>query len=150
MKKITTCFSCLLIMLIFFFGSCNKNDDPPQPTKTELLTHSSWKFKSATEATFGDVSVNIPACYKDNLNLFVANGTGSVDESTNVCSPSSAGPFTWNFQMNETKLFISTVLFQNGSQTFDFVSVSETELVLFQQITPPLSQTLNITFRFQH
>jgi hypothetical protein len=149
MKKYSTFFICSFIMLAFIFGNCNKSDAPP-PTKTELLVRSSWKFKSASADGFGDVSGNIPACYKDNLNVFVSNGTGSVDESINICSPSSAGPFTWSFQSSETQLFISTVLFPGGSQTFNFISVSETELKISQTVSPPLSTPLLITFTFTH
>src|SRR5215813_13007417 len=105
MKHISVRLIGCLILVSFFFSNCGKDDDPPAATKTELLARSSWKFKSATETSFGDVSSNIPACYKDNIIVFAANKTGSVDESTNVCSPSSAGPFTWDFQNNETKLF---------------------------------------------
>lgn len=150
MKKITVWLFSSVIMLGFFFGNCNKSDDPPAPTKTELMTRSSWKFKSATAAGIGDVSGNIPACYKDNLFLFASNNTGSVDESANICSPSSAGPFTWALQSGDTQLFISTVLFPGGAQTFNFISVSETDLVVSQTLNPPLSQPLLITFTFIH
>ena len=150
MKRYSTLVAYSLVMLIFIFGSCDKSDAPPPPSNSELLVRSSWKFRSASAAGIGDVSGNIPACYKDNLNLFVSNGTGSVDESTTICSPSSAGPFTWSFQSNETQLFISTVLFPGGSQTFNFISVSETELQVSQTVTPPLGTPLLITFIFQH
>ena len=152
MKRYTTLVACSFIMVAFIFSSCDKSDDPPPPTKTELLVRSSWKFKSASAAGIGDVSGQIPACYKDNLHLFVTGGTGNVDESTTVCSPSAAGPFTWNFQANETQLFVSTVLFTGGSQTFNFISVSETELTVSQTVTlpPPLSTSVLVTFIFQH
>jgi len=151
MKRYSTLLVCSLIMMAFIYSNCSKSDPPPPPpSNSELLVRSSWKFKSASAQGIGDVSGNIPACYKDNLNVFVSNGTGSVNESTDICSPSSAGPFTWSFQANETQLFISTVLFPGGSQTFNFISVSETELRVSQTVTPPLSTPLLITFIFQH
>jgi hypothetical protein len=149
MKKCSIPLICAFIMLTFIFGNCNKNDTPP-PTKTELITKASWKFRSANADGIGDVSGNIPDCYKDNINVFNSNGTGSVDEAVTICSPSSAGPFTWSFQSAETQLFISTVLFPGGSQTFTLVSLTDTELKISQTVTPPLSTPLLITFTFNH
>lgn len=141
---------CILIMITLVFGNCSKNNnDTPTPTKTELLTRSSWKFKSATAVGLGDVSTYIPACYKDNLMLFVSNGTGSIDENTTFCTPPTSGPFTWSFQSNETQLYISTVLFTGGAQTFNFISVSETELVVSQTVTIATTSVL-VTFTFMH
>jgi hypothetical protein len=133
----------------FVFNSCDK-DDEPSSSKTELITRSSWKFRSASAEGVGDVSGNVPACYKDNLHVFVSDGTGSVAESSDVCSPSSAGSFTWSFQSNESQLFVSKVLFPDGSQTFNLVSVTETELKISQLVSPPLSTPLMITFTLGH
>jgi hypothetical protein len=138
------------MMLTLFYGDCNKNNVPAPPTKTDLIARSGWKFKSATAAGFGDVSSNVPLCYRDNLITFASAGTGTINESANVCSPSSAGSFTWNFQTNETILFMSAILFPGGSQTFNFISVTETELIVSQEVTPPLSMPLLITFTFTH
>jgi len=138
------------IMLSFIFGNCNKNDDPPAASKTELITRSSWKFKSANAEGLGDVSGNVPVCFKDNTHVFVSGGSGSITEGTDICSPSYAGAFTWSFQSGESQLFISTVLFIGGSQTFNLVSLTDTELKISQLVSPPLSTPLTITFTFQH
>jgi hypothetical protein len=136
------------------FLSCQKdNDSTPAPkTKTQLLTQSSWTFDKATAGTFGDVSAQIPACYKDNLITFVSNGTGNVNEGANVCVPSTAGAFTWAFQSNETMLNISATLFPGGSSTFTLVSLTETNLVISQPVTlpPPISATVTVEFTLKH
>jgi hypothetical protein len=149
MKKYSVLLTCSFIMLTFIFGNCNKSDAPP-PSKTDLITKSSWKFKSANADGIGDVSGNVPACYKDNINVFVSNGSGTIAEGADVCSPSTAGNFSWSFQSSETQLFISAVLFPGGSQTFTLVSLTETELKISQMVSPPLSTPLMITFTFQH
>src|SRR5512138_2253233 len=82
--------------------SCNKNDNPP-PSNSDYITKSSWKFSSA-KASGIDVTAQVPACFKDNTMLFVANGTGTINEGSNVCSPASPATFTWVFQNNGTEI----------------------------------------------
>ena len=132
------------------FASCQKSAHVK--TKTELITQSSWKLDHATAAGFGDITAQIPACYKDNVVAFVSNGTGTVDESTNVCSPSNAGSFTWSFQSNETMLHLSTTLFSGGSGDFTIVSLTETNLVVSQTVIlpPPPGVQVAAEFTFKH
>jgi hypothetical protein len=137
---------------IVLFSACKKdsNNNNKPKTNTDLITQASWKFSAASAAGFGDVSSYIPACYKDNTYTFVSDGSGSVDESTNICAPSSAGPFTWSFTSNEDTLHISTPLFQGGSSDFKMVSLSETSLVVSQSMTiAPLPAT-NVEVTFVH
>ena len=142
----TTIFLGILCLIL---ASCKKSGHVK--TKTELISQSSWKFDHATASGFGDISAQIPACYKDNVVVFASNGTGTVDESTNVCSPSNAGSFTWSFQTNETMLHLSTALFSGGSGDFTIISLTETNLVVSQQVIlppPPGVQVIaEITFK---
>jgi hypothetical protein len=147
-KNILTSFFGLATVL-FFLASCDKNDDPPAPTKTQLITTGSWKFSSATVGGF-DVSSQIQACQKDNIITFTAAGlTGTLDEGLTKCN--GADPqtqnFTWSFGAGETTLNISATLFSGGSGAFTLVSLSETQLVLSQQITVGgTPQTAVVTF----
>ena len=143
----TTIFLGILCLIL---ASCKKSGHVK--TNTELITQSSWKFDHATASGFGDISSQIPACYKDNIVAFVSNGTGTVDESTNVCSPSNAGSFTWSFQSNETMLHLSTVLFSGGSGDFTIVSLTETDLVVSQAVVLPPPNSIQVTaiFTFKH
>ena len=133
---------------IILFTACKKDSGNKQKTNTDLLTQASWKFSAASAAGYGDVSSYIPSCYKDNTYAFTSNGSGSVDESTDVCSPSTAGSFSWSFLNNETTLHISTALFQGGSSDFTIVSLSETSLVVSQSMTiaPLPATTVQVTF----
>ena len=130
----------------FFFTSCDKNETPAPtpPTKTELITKSSWKFSTALAGST-DVS-NAPqlACFKDNIITFSTNLTGNINEGTNICSPTTAGSFTWNFASSETILHISTVLITGGSNDFTLVSLTETQLVVSQNY--PSIGVITVTF----
>ena len=142
----TTVFLGILCLVL---ASCKKSGHVK--TKTELITQSSWKFDHATSSGV-DISSQIPACYQDNVVAFVSNGTGTVDESTNVCSPSNAGSFTWSFQSNETMLHLSTTLFSGGSGDFTIVSLTETNLVVSQTVIlpPPPGVQVTAIITFKH
>ena len=78
------CFSTLV------FTNCDKNDNPP-PSNTDYITKSSWKFSSAKAGGI-DVTAQVPACFKDNTMLFVANGIGHWRLSPDgVLTPTSSG-----------------------------------------------------------
>jgi hypothetical protein len=139
----------LSVLLIsgLFFCACKKSNSK---SNTELLTQAAWKFDHATATGYGDISAQIPACYKDNITSFVSNGTGTIDESANVCSPSTAGSFTWNFLTNETVLHLSTVLFTGGTTDFNIVALNANNLVISQMVTiAPLPAT-TVEFTFKH
>ena len=142
-------FILVFLTTIVLFTACKKDSNNSKTkTNTDLLTQASWKFSAASATGYGDVSSYIPACYKDNTYTFVSDGSGSVDESTSVCSPSTAGPFTWSFTSTEDTLHISTPLFQGGSSNFKMVSLSETSLVVSQSMTiaPLPATTVEVTF----
>jgi hypothetical protein len=136
------CFTTL------FITSCDKNDDPPTPpptaTNTDKITKSPWKFSTAFAGSTDVSGVPQLACFKDNIITFSANLSGNINEGANICSPTTAGSFTWNFASNETILHISTVLITGGSNDFTLVSLSETQLVVSQNY-PPIG-TVTVTF----
>jgi len=137
----------VLCYTVLLFTNCDKNDDPPPPapkTKTELISQGTWKFSTAFAGST-DVS-NAPqlACFKDNIITFSTNLTGNINEGTNICSPTTAGSFTWNFASSETILHISTVLITGGSNDFTLVSLTATQLVVSQNY-PPIG-TVTVTF----
>ena len=139
----------VLCFTTFLFTNCNKNDNPP-PSNTDYITKSSWKFSSA-KASGTDVTSQVPACFKDNTMLFVANGTGTINESTNVCSPASPSSFTWVFQNNGTEINLSTPLVTGGSGVFTIVLLNDASLVVSQSMTiPPSTTPINVELTFIH
>jgi hypothetical protein len=149
---ITGLFSFLLIL-----AGCSKDDDAPptNKTKTELLTQASWKFEKAEAATFGDVSNQIDDCIKDNIITFTATanatGTGIADEGTTKCGATQQTTFNWTLDNNETKLTSDKPLFTGGSGEFTIVTLTETNLVVSQQMTiPGIPAPINVTLTLKH
>ncbi|HSU26912.1 MAG TPA: hypothetical protein VLJ68_00910 [Chitinophagaceae bacterium] len=138
----------LLLIISFLFASCQKTPTVVV-TNTDRISASSWKFDHATSGGV-DVTSSVPACLKDNVYVFNANGTGSVDESLSICSPSTAGAMTWNFQTNETILHISAALFPGGANDFTLVSLNTTNLVVSQVMTIPPNPPTTVEVTFKH
>jgi hypothetical protein len=148
MRKQLLLLSSAAIIFLFITG-CGKEKDPaPAKTKTQLISQASWKFDHATSSGM-DISSLINACFKDNVATFTAAGAMTLDESTTVCSPSYAGPYTWAFQSSETILHLSAPIFTGGSNDFTVVSVTETNMVLSQVMTvaPNPPTTVEVTFK---
>jgi hypothetical protein len=154
MKKLLFYTYLILLWLIPVFTGCNKDDDnnPAPKTKTELLTQTSWKFDKATAGLYGDVTAYIDACYKDNIFTFQSSGNGNVNEAVVVCTPSTAGNFTWSFQSGETVLSVSATLLPTGSNNFNIITLNETNMVLTQNVTlpAPINQTVLVEFTLKH
>jgi hypothetical protein len=149
MRKQLLLTSSILAIALLFVTACGKeNDAAPAKTKTQLLSQATWKFSAATVGGT-DVSAFLQTCQKDNILTFVAAGTGTIDEGATKCNAADpqSNPFTWNFQSGETILFISATLFTGGSSTFTLVSLSETQLVVSQNVTVSgSSQNAVVTF----
>lgn len=140
------------LLMLLITAACQKEDEEDTLTKTELIVSSGWKFDKSTAGVYGDISAYIDACYKDNVITFSTGGTGTVNEATVVCAPSTAGSFTWSFTNNETTLNTSSALFPGGAGSFTIVSLNETNLVLSMPFTipPPVSQTVVTEITLKH
>ncbi len=153
MKKINSLFFCILLILSTLSYSCsNKEATPaPVPTKTENLTRSPWKFQSATAGGTDISALPQLACFIDNILTFSSNLSFTISEGTTICSPSTAGNFTWRFESGETQLVLSVPLLPGGSTTFTLVSLNETNLVVSQNASIPLgSPPVLVVITFKH
>ncbi len=153
MKKRLLLFSSILILVSMLHINCSKENGsapPTSKTKTELIAKATWKFSDA-KVNGTSVSSFLQSCQKDNILTFHSAGTGTADEGATKCDPSDpqTSPFTWNFQTNETILFVSTPFFSGGSSTFTLVSLTETELIISQNINVSGS-TQNAVITFVH
>jgi len=149
MKKQLSFLFVLIAANFFIYSSCNKDDyTPPTPkTKTQLITQSNWKFKSAT---VGGSPYTFPSCQTDNILSFSTAGTGTVDEGATKCNAGDPqiNNFTWVFQNSETEILLSAPLFPNGSNTVTVNSITETELILTIPVT--IGPTIMVQVTFQH
>jgi len=149
MKNHLMKLTLLLLVPALFFG-CKKSKNDTPKTKTDLITQASWKFDNATVGGF-DVSSFLQTCQKDNTITLAANGSGVVDEGATKCNASDPQTvnFSWNFASNETVLHVSTILFTGGSSDFNIVTLTETQLVVSQNITVS-GTTQNAVVTFKH
>ena len=141
-------FFAILCFTALTFSSCDKEDNPP-PSNTDYITKSSWKFSSA-KASGIDVTAQVPACFKDNTITFVTNGTGTINESTNICTPASPATFTWVFQTNGTEINLNTPLVSGGSGVFKIVLLNDVSMVVSQNITIAPAPSTNVELTFIH
>ena len=157
----------VLVLLIgsLFLTACDKNDDKDKAkTNTDKLTLSAWKYDKAmldvNKDGTGDLPVpdsEIEACERDNLIIFKADNTGTIDEGASKCDqsdPQSVG-FTWAFKNNETVLNFPTAIVSNVDGDVSIVTLTETSLVLKREVDgiPPIfspSGTANIILTLKH
>lgn len=138
-------------VLLFIAVSCKKDSGSSNQakTKTDLLVQNTWKFDNAKVAGT-DVSGFIDACDKDNTLSFAANGSGTADEGPTKCD--AADPqtvaFTWVFQNGETEIKANVPLFPLGNDTFTIVSLTETQLIVSQDVNM-MGSTQNAVLTFK-
>jgi hypothetical protein len=151
-KQVLPLLAFLTAGLFLIISSCDKKDDPPAKTNTQLITQGTWTFQSAFAGST-DISNQDPpfkACRKDNIITFTAAGGGTVAEGAISCSPPEPVTFTWSFMTGETILHVNTPLYPGTGNDFTVISISETLLVLQASYTPPIGPTILITITFHH
>ncbi|MES1225782.1 MAG: hypothetical protein ABUT20_60450 [Bacteroidota bacterium] len=134
MQKKTLNTIILLLPIVVFLSYCKKSSH--EKTKAELIAQSSWKYDNAKVGGI-DVSSFLDDCDKDNIVTFSSNGSGTADEGPTKCNmadPQSV-PFTWEFQSSETILHASAPLFPGGNGDFVLITLTDTQLVVSQDIT---------------
>lgn len=145
-------FTLILVAAAFITPGtgCKKDKEAPK-TKTQLLTQASWKFSSAS-ASGTDITNNAAiACIKDDVITFNSNLNGTISEGSIVCSPTTAGNFTWSFQSGETQLQMSSGIYPAGSGLFTITALTETSLTITQNaIIPPSSSSIPVSATYIH
>lgn len=142
----------LLLSAIMIAGAtgCQKESTAPK-TKTQLLTQASWKFSTAS-ASGTDITNNAAiACIKDDVITFTTSNTGTITEGTVICSPTTAGSFTWNFVSSETQLQMSSGIYPSGNGLFTITALTETSLTITQDVViPPSSSPIPVSATYIH
>lgn len=142
----------LILSAVLIAGStgCQKDAEAPK-TKTQLLTQASWKFSTASAS--GTDITNNPAitCVKDDVITFTASNTGTITEGTVICSPTTAGSFTWSLISSETQLQMSSGIYPNGNGLFTITALTETSLTITQDVViPPSSSAIPVSATYIH
>lgn len=143
---ITVCSATIIL------SGCGKDDDDnttPAKTKTQLIMQGSWSFDKAFSGTV-DITAQVPACYKDNIVTFTTATNGTVT-NTVVCTPTDNTPatFTWSWNTGETILQLNAPLFPGGTGMFNLNSLTETALVVNQDVNFGTGTT-NVIFHYKH
>ncbi len=145
-------FTLGLITAFFMIAGtgCQKDAAAPK-TKTQLLTQASWKFSTAS-ASGTDITNNAAiACIKDDVITFTSSLTGTITEGTIICSPTTAGSFTWSFQSSETQLQMSSGIYPSGSGLFTITALTETSLTITQNVViPPSTSPIPVAATYTH
>ena len=153
-------FLALVTLLLISCGKDDDNDQPQQPTKTDLVTKSSWKYESGgiDQDKNGTVDINFSSlpgvlqpCILDNTATFAANGSGTTDEGATKCSPSApqTGVFAWAFASNETAMNISGSVLGLGGQ-FKIVALTDTKFTLSKDTTISPLGSVALVVNLQH
>jgi hypothetical protein len=125
------------------FLSCKKDSSSSGPSKTELITQSSWKYDDAGADLDKNGTVDfsftsqIPACVIDNTLTLQTGGTGTVDEGATKCDPSTpqTAAITWGFTNNETSLNLGGGGLLGISGQFKIVTLDQNNLSLSRDTT---------------
>lgn len=150
-------FMALLPAVCIFFISC-KNNAPDEPTKTEMLTSSDWKYDNGGIGDAnGNISINfstltvIPACAFDNSLRFNSGGQGIAYENANICSGAPAtSNFTWSFSNTETALNVSGNAVAGLSGNFRIKELTSTRLTLLKDTTVTGFGAVTAIFELKH
>jgi len=154
---------CLLLCLAFI--ACKKEKEKPkEPTRTEMITASTWKYDNGgiDQDRNGSIDITFEAtgyvqnCALDNTGLFYTNHTGTTDEGPTKCNDTlpQTSVFNWAFSNNETLVDITgSGLFGLGGQ-FRINELTSAKLTLSKDSTftfpgyPPM--TVGIIVNMKH
>jgi hypothetical protein len=99
----------VIFLLIAVFTGCKKASAPvAQPSqKVKLLTTGQWRLSAITDGP-DDQYAHLPACVKDNYQIFKTDGTIEYNEGPTKCNPSQSqtNNGTWRFDKNETEIWL--------------------------------------------
>jgi hypothetical protein len=175
--KLSKLILILAISGSFLFNACKDEEKDPEPTggksKTELIAGANWKLTKATFnpaivvnlGSFNDTFINlfdiplITDCQKDNMILFNADGTMTIDNGTLKCAPSepqTAKDGNWTFLNNETqieitnseyfKLISSTKVILNNVALSETEMTGQTDYIFTDPIKGPVNTKISFTF----
>lgn len=156
MKKLTL-FALALTGITM--ASCSKNDSSG-PSKTELITSGTWKFKSAGIDVNADgfADTNLPpgyelySCQTDNTLLLKTDGTGTLDEGATKCDPADAQStaITWSFKSNETVINFPQAVYGSLSGDVKIVKLTSASLILAKTVNIGGTSNVDIIVEMIH
>lgn len=141
-------------LLAFSFTACKKSKSK---TRTDLITQSSWKYQDAGLDINRDGTVDAPipagflqACDLDNTITFKSDGTGTADEGSLKCDPTSpqTSNFTWSFKDNEQVITLSNSLFGGLNGDVKVKNINDNQLELHKEVN--MTAIVNVIVFLKH
>lgn len=146
--------AAFVCFLAFSFAACKKSKSK---SRTDLITQSSWKYQDAGLDVNRDGTVDAPipagflqACDLDNTITFKSDGTGTADEGTLKCDPSSpqTSTFTWTFKDNEQVITLSNALFGGLNGEVKVKTINDSQLELHKEVN--MTAIVNVIVFLKH
>jgi hypothetical protein len=118
---------CVLLLSILIITGCKKDDEPKQPTKTDILTGREWKFQDLFAFGQNLTSLGVAQYLGGVTNSnFKFNKDGSyvaTDRTTNATTPGK-----WEFSADEKQLILDKGT--ADETTFEIVTLTDKNLDL--------------------
>ncbi len=156
MKRLTL---LALVLTGITMASCSKNDSSG-PSKTELITSSTWKYKNAGVDVNADGYIDaalppgyeLQSCQTDNTLLLKTDGTGTFDEGATKCDPADAQStaITWSFKSSETVINFPQAVYGSLSGDVKIVNLTSSSLILAKTVNIGGSSTVDIIVEMTH
>ena|SRR4028118_2422401 len=131
---------------VFSIGCSKSSKEESAPTKTALITTSTWKFSEAGLDNDGNGKIDVPApasaldaCIIDNTLTFKSDKSGTIDEGAKKCNTTDpqTSPFTWSLNADETQINFSTPVFAGIGGDAKLIELTATNLTVSKTVTLP-------------
>lgn len=151
----------LILSILSFAISCKKAVEPTPPTRTEMLTSSTWKWIGGTvtpaydifgdgKPINGDYFSKAPKCWQDDTYTFSSAGKFVHDEGASKCDvadPQIYSQGTWAFETNETVIRIKLSSNPNDDSVWSISELTANSLKVTESYTENGKQyTFGYTF----
>ena len=130
------------------FTSCKKDDDP---TKKEMLVGKNWVPTAMTiDPGLPIVGTNlfnqIPACEKDDIIRFVADGKASFDDGASKCEVTDPQTTTGSWALNPTETILSITYTDGSTISLTIKSLTSSKIVgTYQDVLNGVNYTIELT-----
>lgn len=130
------------------FTSCKKDDDP---TKKEMLVGKNWVPTAMTvDPALPVVGTNlfnqIPACEKDDIIRFVADGKATFDAGASKCDLTEPQTETGSWALNPTETVLSYTTPDGETVSLTLKSITSSKIVgTFQDVINGVVYTVELT-----
>ncbi|MEZ5031200.1 MAG: lipocalin family protein [Saprospiraceae bacterium] len=156
--KIFQLLTISILATALTMGACKKDDD--SKSARDILIEGKWDVTSAKVnpgieifpgVVISDLLIDEDPCDADDLTIFNADGTSTIDEGPTKCDPSDPQTYnngSWSLSSDEKQL---TIDIDGEEITFNIASISDTQLVLTasaDSFDPNFPSTSTMTFTF--